>query len=175
MKTKFITLALVFGTLGGVAWAKNAPSFTAIPLLSGDGTASLETLLKPDRVLLLSFWATWCLPCLSELTEVTKQMKANPLLPLDLVTVNTDREERSEIPATMRANGFSFPVLLDATGELFGKYQKVPTLPYSVLINPDKTIALEFNGYHEDMFSKIQEVASRLKTRSLEPEKKPGK
>lgn len=175
MKTKLITLALVLGTLGQVAWAKNAPSFSGIPLLSGDGTASLDSLLKPDRVLLLSFWATWCLPCLAELTEVTKQMKANPSLPLDLVTVNTDREERSEIPATMRSNGFTFPVLLDPTGELFGKYQKVPTLPFSVLINPDKTIALEFNGYHEDMFPKIQEVISRLKTRAPEPVKKTGK
>jgi peroxiredoxin len=175
MKPKLIQIVLTLALVGGTAWAKNAPSFTAIPLLSGDGTASLESLLKPDRVLLLSFWATWCLPCLGELTEVTKQMKNNPSLPLDLVTVNTDREERSEIPVTMRTNGFTFPVLLDPTGELFGKYQKAPTLPYSVLINPDKTIALEFNGYHEDMFPKIQEAVARLKRPSTHPEKKPGK
>jgi thiol-disulfide isomerase/thioredoxin len=143
--------------------AKNAPSFKNAPLFSGGKNVSLEELLKPDRVLLLSFWATWCLPCLSELTEVTKKLKENPGLPIDLVTVNTDREDRSEIPATLRTYGFNFPVILDPTGDIFGKYQKVPTLPFSVLILPNKTIEAEFNGYHESMFEKIQAAVAKLK------------
>lgn len=157
-----LRVILAFGLFLAVAAnAKNAPSFRG-ELLSG-GKTSLDSLLKKDRILLLSFWATWCLPCLDELTHVNDRLKKDPKLPIDLVSVNIDREQRSEIPATMRQMGFDFPVILDPNAEIFGKYQKATTLPFSVLIFPDKTIDSEFNGYHESMLQKLEQAAAKLK------------
>ncbi len=159
---KFFRTILAFGLFLAVAAnAKNAPGFRG-ELLNG-GKTSLDTLVKKDRLLLLSFWATWCLPCLDELTHVNDRLKKDPQLPIDLVTVNIDREQRSEIPATLRQMGFSFPVILDPNAEIFGKYQKATTLPFSVLILPDKTIDSEFNGYHESMLQKLEQAAAKLK------------
>lgn len=159
---------LVLGILSSLASAKTAPSFKNVDTLAG-GKASLDTVVKKDRLVLLSFWATWCLPCLQELTSVTEKLKKDPSIPLDLVTVNVDREDRSEVPVTMRQLGFSFPVILDPTNEIFGRYQKAATLPYSVLINPQKEIEAEFSGYHESMFDKIQVAAAKLKKAEAAP------
>ncbi len=140
--------------------AKSAPSFRG-ELLSGEKT-SLEARLKPGRVLLVSFWATWCVPCLQELATVKEKLAKDPTIPLDVLTVNVDRENRSEVPATIRQLGLEFPVLMDPSQDIFGKYQKGQTLPFSVLISSDKLIEQEFNGYHDSMFDKIREVTARL-------------
>ena len=154
-----ILLALLLAS--SISYGKTAPSFRG-ELLSG-GKISLEASVKSDRLLFLSFWATWCIPCMQELTEISNLLKAEPSLPMDLITVNIDRESRSEIPATMRENGFSFPVVLDPTGDIYGKYQKTPTLPFSVLVNPSKEIVETFNGYHETMIPKIRAAIAKLK------------
>ncbi len=157
MKTLIVSLVL----FSSLASAKTAPSFRG-ELLAG-GKTSLEQAVKKDRLLLVSFWATWCIPCLQELTAVTEKLKKDPSIPLDLLTVNTDREERSEIPVTMRQLGFTFPVVLDPTGDIFGKYQKSSTLPFSVLVNANKEVVAEFNGYHENMFDQILAAIAKMK------------
>jgi thiol-disulfide isomerase/thioredoxin len=141
-----------------LAPATPAPSFRNAELLGG-GKTSLDALLKPKRVLLVSFWATWCLPCMQELTEVSKKRKEEPSLPLDVVTVNIDQNDRSEVSATMQQLGIDLPVILDPTKDIYGRYQKADSLPYSVLVTSDREIVETFNGYSENMFSKIREVA----------------
>jgi thiol-disulfide isomerase/thioredoxin len=163
MKTLLTWMLLV----GSVAHAKTAPSFRG-ELLAG-GKTSLDANIKKDRLLLVSFWATWCIPCLQELTAVTERLKKDPTIPMDVLTVNIDREERSEIPVTMRQLGFTFPVVLDPTGDIFGKYQKATTLPYSVLLTPNKEIVEEFNGFHENMFDKILVATKALKAPEAAP------
>jgi peroxiredoxin len=155
------TLGAILFLVSTLAVGKTAPSFRG-ELLSG-GKTSLEQSLQKDRLLLVSFWATWCIPCLQELTSVTEKLKKDPSIPVDLLTVNTDREDRSEIPVTMRQLGFTFPVVLDPTGDIFGKYQKSSTLPYSVLLNANKEVEAEFNGYHENMFDQILAVVAKMK------------
>lgn len=154
-------LTLILCVAASLASAKTAPSFRG-DLLAG-GKTSLDAIVKKDRLVLLSFWATWCVPCLQELTAVTEKMKKEPGVPVDLMTINVDREDRSAIPATMRELKLEFPVVLDPTGDIFGKYQKASTLPFSVLINPKKEIVEEFNGYHDGMFDKIKAAAAKLK------------
>lgn len=155
-------LALLALIASSVVFAKAAPTFRG-DLLEG-GKASLDSLSKPDRLLLVSFWATWCIPCMEELTHVQKKLKENPSMPLDLITVNVDDEQRSEVPATMRQMGFSFPVILDPTKQILGKYHKAGTLPYSVLISPSREIEAEFNGYHESMFDKVNQAIDKMRS-----------
>lgn len=152
MKTLLTALVLCSVTFGG-----SAPSFRG-ELLTG-GKTSLDQIVKPNRLVLLSFWATWCIPCIQELKEVTTKLAAEPSLPIDLVTVNIDREDRSEVPALMKQLGFSFPVVMDPTSEIFGKYQKAGTPPFTVLISPKKEILHTFSGYHDTMFSTVKKTA----------------
>jgi thiol-disulfide isomerase/thioredoxin len=159
---------LAFLLVATVSNAKTAPSFRG-ELLKG-GKTSLDASLKPDRLLLVSFWATWCVPCMEEIEHVKKALEKDPTIPLDVLTINVNREERSEVSSTASQMGIPFPILLDPQSEIFGKYQKASTLPYSVLIGPDRNIEAEFNGYHPTMFEKIHQAALKLK----KPASKPG-
>lgn len=157
----FLILTL---TLSSLSLAKVAPSFQGEAM--GGGKVTLKDKLKKDRVLLLSFWATWCTPCLEELNQVSTKMKAEPQLPLDLLTVNVDTSETaSDVKPTLKLHKFEMPVVLDPKHEIFAKYHDAKSLPFSVLIGANGNIEATFNGYHEDMFAKIKEaIAAQAKT-----------
>lgn len=149
-------IAILAFMVCSLASAKIAPSFQGEKL--GGGKISLKDQLKPNRALLLSFWASWCTPCLEELSHVTAKMKAEPGVALDLLTVNVDTSETaSDVKPTLKLHKFDIPVLLDPKHEIFGKYHDAKTLPYSVLIGADGEIKATFSGYHEGMFTQIKE------------------
>jgi peroxiredoxin len=154
MRHRYLIFALVFSSL---AFGKVAPSFYGE--LMGGGRVSLKQYLKPDRGLLLCFWASWCGPCLQELANVSEKLKKDPSLPLDVLAVNVDSSETTaDIKPTLRLHKLSFPVILDPTHEIFSKYHADKTLPFSVLLGPDGNIETTFNGFHDGMFEKVLEV-----------------
>jgi len=160
MKMNFLVFAL---TLSSLAFAKAAPTFQK-DLLEG-GKVSLSDKLKPGRVLLLSFWATWCTPCISELDEIRKYMEKDPNFPMDLLTVNVDKPETlADVRPTAKLYKFKFPIVQDPNHEIFNRYQDSPSLPFSVLIDSDGQIRETFSGFHPEMFQKIREIANAKKT-----------
>ncbi|MBI1862356.1 MAG: TlpA family protein disulfide reductase [Deltaproteobacteria bacterium] len=149
--------AIALILLCGLAWAKPAPLFQGDKL--GGGRLSLKEALKPDRHLLLSFWATWCVGCIEELKTVTARLKEHPGMPLDVLTVNVDLPETTtDVKPTMRLYGFGFPVVLDPKHDIFSKYQADKSLPYSVLISPTGEVVQDFQGYSEQLFEKISQL-----------------
>ncbi len=158
-----LTLVWFSLALASLSVAKVAPPFQAD--LMGGGKVEMKQRLKPGRVLLLSFWASWCTPCIEELNQVTKHMKEDAKLPVDLLTVNVDTSETTtDVKPTLKLYRFDFPVILDPKHEIFGRYQDQKTLPFSVLIGPSGNIEATFSGYHEEMFKKIREIASGKST-----------
>lgn len=137
-----------------LTFAKPAPHFRA-ELLSGERT-SLKELQKPDRGLLVCFWATWCVPCMEELRMVSEKVKNDPTLPFDVVTVNVDSAETSsDIRATVAQQNLKFPILLDPKHEIFSRYHQGKSLPFSALIDSKGELVSTFEGLQEDMFKQI--------------------
>jgi peroxiredoxin len=141
------------------ASAAIAPSFHG-ETASGD-RVSLSGLLKPNRALLLCFWATWCVPCIEEMRQVSERIKNDPSVPLDVVAVNVDTSETSsDVKPTIRQYGFSFPIILDPKHEIFTRYQQENSLPFSALIDDKGNIRHTFSGYHEEMFSEVKQMVT---------------
>lgn len=160
MKMRWIVLAL---TLSSLASAKMAPNFQK-ELMKG-GKVSLQESLKPGRVLLLSFWATWCTPCIAELGEIKKHMEAHKDFPLDILAVNVDKaESSSDVAPTVKLYKFDFPIIQDPNHEIFNRYTDNPALPFSVLIDSKGQIRETFTGFKESMFKRIQEIANEKKS-----------
>lgn len=152
-------LFLVF--VCGVALAKPAPSFHAKRLEGG--RTSLSEVLKPGRATLISFWATWCGPCIEELKQVKRQLREDPSLPLELVSINVDRSNTaSQVRPVIKQMGFDFPVLLDQEQQILGRYQSSEELPFSVLVSPDGEILQTFQGYNEKMFQSLRGHLTKL-------------
>lgn len=149
-------------TVTSLSFSAVAPQFQGE--LLGGGKTSLKQSLKPNRALLVCFWASWCVPCMEELKTVLAKMKEDPNIPLDLLTINVDTQETStDVKPTLKLYKFEMPVILDPKHEIFAKYQESKLLPFSVLVKPNGEIAKSFSGYDEAMFQKVKEIVANAR------------
>lgn len=89
------------------------------------------------KFIVLNFWATWCLPCTKEMPELQKATQAlNGRA--TIVGVNL-AEPRDRVERFVHEHHVSFPVLLDAYGNVAQKYE-VLHLPVTYFISPDGII-----------------------------------
>jgi peroxiredoxin len=113
------------------------PPDTRPPGFSGatvDGSSlSLESLRS--RVVLLNFWASWCLECRAELTVLERLHRDYAQRGLTVVAVNF-REEREAVRRCARQLGLTMPLVLDAAGDIRQSYGVIG-FPTSFLIGRD--------------------------------------
>lgn len=82
------------------------------------------------KVIFLNFWATWCGPCRNEMPDIQKlyeeysaQGEDAEVVILGIAGPGIGQEgTREEIAGFMEENGYTYPVLMDETGELFSQY-----------------------------------------------------
>jgi peroxiredoxin len=123
--------------LRGYPEGARPPDFTARTL--DDRTLSLTDL--KGRVIILNFWASWCLECRPEL-PVLQQLHRD-FGPRGLVVVGVNAREAS---ATARRYadrlGLTFPLVLDPDGKVNGLYGVIG-LPTTFLLGRDgRAVAL---------------------------------
>ncbi len=143
-----------------------APDF-ALETLDGKKIA-LQDLR--GSVVLVDFWATWCVPCWKALKETQSLAAwiAAEKLPVRVLAVNTleqgsdTTEKLKRVQAFWRSQGFVMPTLLDSNSEMFKAYAS-PGLPSMVLISPTGTIL----RYHEGLFPEMGETLKREVRESL--------
>jgi len=106
-----------------------APSVN-LPALDG-GARDLAQ--ERGKVVLLNFWATWCIPCRTEMPEL--QGLADDLQgePFVLFTIDL-QEDASTITPFRQELGLRLPVLLDQDGDVTRTYG-VRALPATFLID----------------------------------------
>lgn len=158
--------ALFFLVSASSLSARPAPPFKG-ELLGGGRVALLQS-LKPQRGLLVCFWASWCVPCLEELHHVAEKLKNDPNFPLDVLTINVDTSETSsDVKPTVKLHNLKFPIVLDPKHEIFSKYQDAKTLPFSVLVGPTGQIEHTFTGFQEDMFTRVKETVDKYRVANV--------
>ena len=88
------------------------------------------------KVIFLNFWATWCPPCRAEMPDIQKLYERSPkegegaVIVLGVASPKLGNEkDEAGIKAFMDKNGYTYPVLMDAKGELFSAYgiRAIPT------------------------------------------------
>ena len=71
------------------------------------------------KVVLLSFWATWCGPCKQEMPEMQALYQKLKGRGFEVVAVDM-MEDKATVSDFVKKNGYTFPILLDTTGEVGG-------------------------------------------------------
>jgi peroxiredoxin len=85
------------------------------------------------RVVVLNFWATWCVPCREEMPAL--ETLARELGPRGLVVVAVNfKESRRDVEAFVREHDLRFPMLLDTEGRISERYQ-VFALPTTAVVD----------------------------------------
>lgn len=101
-----------------------------------------------QKVILINFWATWCVPCQQELPHLQKIWEKYQDQDLIVLGVATDGPSSSaKVKPHAKKLGLSFPVLLDTNTDVISVYNSRQVMPYTVIIGKDKTIKSTHEGY----------------------------
>ena len=121
-------------------------------------------------VVLVDFWATWCVPCWKALRETQSlaDWAAAEKLPVKVFAVNTleqgpDTKERlNRVKTFWRSQKLNMLTLLDSDSKMFKAFQS-PGLPSVVLISPSGKIL----RYHEGLFPEMGDTLKQEVRESL--------
>jgi peroxiredoxin len=132
--------------VASLAWAATlsgpAPGFT---LQSSTGEqVSLESL--KGKVVMVNFWATWCVPCRQEMPHLQALYERYESLGFELLAVNVEKNNAEGARKWLEETPVTFPVLLDGNNQV-SKLYKVQTMPSTVLIGRDGTMRFIHHGY----------------------------
>jgi peroxiredoxin len=107
----------------------------------------LSDYLQKD-VVLIDFWATWCVPCAAELPHLEKLYEDYKDRGFVVLGVAMDGPESvAQVGPFARRYNLQFPVLLDEETKVVNIYNPKRTAPLSVLIDRKGQIARIRSGY----------------------------
>jgi cytochrome c biogenesis protein CcmG, thiol:disulfide interchange protein DsbE len=111
-----------------------APDFT-LPTSNTARDISLSS--YRGHVVLLNFFATWCVPCTNEMPQIERAYQAATG---KLVVLGIDKQEPAgDVNSLRRALRIRYPLLLDDTLQAWQRY-RVSIQPVSFWIDPEGTV-----------------------------------
>ncbi len=118
----------------GVYAGSIAPDFSVQSLQGGE--QSLKSL--KGKVVLVNFWATWCVPCREEMPAIQAVYDAHKDEGFVVMGID-ERESPEEVTSYMHELDLHIPLYLDGDGKVARQY-RVFGLPTSVFIGRDGVI-----------------------------------
>jgi len=121
-----------------------APDFNGTDL---EGNAISLKKLK-GKVVLLNLWATWCPPCRAEMPSLEKlhqTLKGSNFTILAVGTPTPPRETEEKIINFIKANDYTFPVIIDKSQKIASIYGS-GSIPTSWIIGADGKVVARLVG-----------------------------
>ena len=118
-----------------------APRFT-LRNLKGN-YESLES--YRGQVVVLNFWATWCVPCRVEMPLFEKLYRHYRSQGMTVLAVTIDKNAKPQIKSFVDEHNLSFPVLLDSKSEVERLYPSM-TVPFTYVIDRKGRVVARVDG-----------------------------
>jgi len=167
LRKLILLLTLLTLGAGDALAADQAPAFT----LRDINGKSVSLSDHADKVVLISFWATWCVPCQAEMPHLQRFYEAYGSQGLTVLSVNTDdARSSSQVKPLVKSKGLTFPVLLDRETTVVAMYNPAKTLPYSVLLDRSGAISKVYTGYTPGDEVHVEDDIKALLGGAAEPE-----
>lgn len=100
------------------------------------------------KVVLVNFWATWCMPCAAELPHLQRLYETYRDQGFVVLAISMDGPESvAGVVPHARRHGLTFPVLVDEETRVVAMYNPKRTAPFTVLIGRDGAVARTREGY----------------------------
>lgn len=128
----------------------------------------------PKGIVLINFWATWCVPCAKEFPYLQRLQERYQDRGLQIFTISVDGPERqAKVSNFIVRYGYTLPVLLDTESKVVSLYNPRLILPYTVLIDKSGRIRYVHQGYSPgDESSLEQKIISLLAETEIKPKAK---
>lgn len=128
------------------------------------------------KTIFLNFWATWCPPCRAELPDIQalyeeyQEAGDDSVVILGVAAPGLGGEKtEEEIKEFLSENGYTYPVVMDTTGELFMGYG-IYSYPTTLMIDRDGNVFGYASGQlSREMMESIIEQTVTGERRTAEP------
>jgi thiol-disulfide isomerase/thioredoxin len=146
-QTKFLfTLVLLAAVLlvNAQSWAATRmPSFALASVRNGE---IVDSKTFKGKVLLLTFFATWCPPCAEEVPVLVKLQDDLGEAGFSVVGLSVDQQGPAIVASFVEKRGVNYPVLL-AEAETTSDFGGVYGIPVAFLVNKAGNVVKKYTGY----------------------------
>ncbi len=136
-------VAVLMLALAGISTAQNKKAPTVILKDIRGKTVRLSN--YKGKVVLLNFWATWCVPCQAEVPDLVKWQAEYKDKGLQIIGITYPPTSLAKVRKFTRDNKITYPILLGskATKRLF---ERSDNLPITIIMDRDGKITDRIDG-----------------------------
>ncbi|MFZ5765970.1 MAG: TlpA disulfide reductase family protein [Thermodesulfobacteriota bacterium] len=148
----FFSALFSFSALAATAM----PSFT---LESANDGKSIDSAQFKGKVVLVTFFATWCPPCMQEIPSLISLQDEYGKSGFSVVAISVDQGGARPVKRVMEKTGINYPVLM-ADNKVTRDFGGIVGIPTSFLINRDGNIVKSYPGYvtHSVLAADIKQI-----------------
>ena len=152
MKNIFVTILILLLAIQLIA-AEKVGDFK---LENIDGKQVKLSDFQKEGLVILDFWATWCVPCKNGLPKLNELQEKYDNV--NVLAINVDKpRKKSNAISHVKSNRFSFHVLFD-TKKVVQKQFSITNIPRTLIIDQDGTIIYDHTGYQRGDEKHYEEV-----------------
>lgn len=141
---------------------KKAPDFTIRNLKGKNYTLSKNT---GKGLVIINFWATWCLPCVEEMKELKRIKNQNSNLNIEYLSISIDdAKTATKVKSVVRTRKYPFTILLDPNQKVYKKYHSTG-VPHLFLIDKKGNIVYSHNGYRKGDEKELEKLIKEYYTK----------
>jgi thiol-disulfide isomerase/thioredoxin len=113
------------------------------------------------KVVIVSFWASWCGPCRKELPILASIAKKVGPEHLKVISINFHDEQKPFWAVANALKTLPITILRDASGKAARKFE-VKGIPRMIIIDRDGKVAADHTGYGEGSVEEIVDELNRV-------------